>query len=95
MSTLPDVPPTADPSPRGLDVERVAAVLPSRDFVRFPLNETGQTLAQRFEKQVRRFPQRLAVKTRQEELTYGQLDALGNRVAPVLAPTLAAESVAR
>jgi amino acid adenylation domain-containing protein len=84
MSTVPDTPLLADASLSGLAAERVAAVLPHRDFVRFPLHETGQTLAQRFEKQVRRFPHRLAVKTRQEELTYAQLDALANRTAQAI-----------
>lgn len=61
--------------------ERISRVLPPREFIRFPMQETEQSIADRFEQQVRRVPGRIAVKTRRGELTYAQLDALGNRRA--------------
>ncbi|MEP6685805.1 MAG: AMP-binding protein [Verrucomicrobiota bacterium] len=64
-----------------LDPERISAALSPRDFIRFPLEETEQSIAERFEKQVLRCPEHLAVKTRRDELTYAQLNALGNRLA--------------
>ena len=43
--------------------------------------EIEQSLPCRFEQQVRRWPGKLAVKTRAESLTYAELDGLANRIA--------------
>lgn len=61
--------------------ERISTALPPRDYIRFPLEETEQSISERFEKQVLRCPERLAVKTRRDELTYAQLNNLGNQLA--------------
>lgn len=61
--------------------ERISVVIAHRDFIPFPIEETEQSLSERFEKQVLRFPNRLAVKTRDSELTYARLNSLGNQVA--------------
>lgn len=71
----------ADSFNGALGAERISAVLPPRSYTRFSIEETNQSIPERFEKQVRKVPEHVAVKTRQAELTYGQLNALGNRVA--------------
>ncbi len=84
--------PKVDPAALARGPERIAAVLPPRDFIRFSLEETEQSLSERFEKQVARSAERIAVKTRRDELTYGQLNALGNRVAHALVTASAQRS---
>ena len=56
-------------------------VSPTNPFVRFTAEEVEQSIADRFEQQVARFPDRLAVKTRDHELTYEALNKAANRVA--------------
>ena len=67
------------PSP-GSSVER-RRVSPVHDFVRFEKKDVEQSIAARFEQQVRRYPERLAVKTGQHELSYEALNRLANRIA--------------
>ena len=50
------------------------------DFALFPKEAVQQSIPDRFEQQVRRYPQRLAVKTGEHALTYEAL----NRAAAVL-----------
>ena len=61
--------------------DRIAAVLPPSEFIRFGPDEIEQSIATRFERQARRVPERIAVKTPHDELTYAQLNLFGNRVA--------------
>ena len=50
-------------------------------FVEFKVEDTIQTIAQRFEQQVRRYPDRLAIKYNNRTLTYDELNSRANRVA--------------
>lgn len=50
-------------------------------FIKFPIADTNQTIAQRFEQQVRRHPGRLAIKHNERTLTYAALNRAANRVA--------------
>lgn len=59
-------------------------VLPGNPFVEFLLEDTRQTLSERFEQQVRRHPQRLAIKSPHAEFTYDELNRAANRVAHAL-----------
>ncbi len=54
---------------------------PTTPFVEFRIEDTHQTIAQRFEQQARRYSNRLAVKYNQRALTYGELNGAANRVA--------------
>jgi amino acid adenylation domain-containing protein len=54
---------------------------PAGGFVEFPREAIQLSLVERFEQQVRRYPERLAVKTREHELTYAALNAEANRLA--------------
>src|SRR5918911_53256 len=53
-------------------------------FIQFREEETEQSIPQRFEKQVGRYPDRLAVKTRSHQLSYAALNKAANRVARVV-----------
>ncbi len=50
-------------------------VRPANDFIAFKREALEQSIPQRFAQQVRTAPQRLAVKTRTQQLTYEQLNA--------------------
>ncbi|MCH8282861.1 MAG: AMP-binding protein, partial [Chloroflexi bacterium] len=50
-------------------------------FIEFKKEETEQSIPDRFEKQVGKYPERLAVKSKDDELTYAALNAAANRVA--------------
>src|SRR5215217_634314 len=64
--------------------EQVRRVHPTSSFIRFEKEETEQSIPQRFEQQVSRYPDRLAVKTRNHQLTYAALNKVANRVARTL-----------
>ena len=53
---------------------------PSNPFVEFRLADIHQTIAQRFEQQARRYPERLAVKAGGRALTYDELNGAANGV---------------
>jgi non-ribosomal peptide synthetase component F len=53
-------------------------VHPSHTFVEFCKEEIEQSIPERFEQQVRRYPDRIAVKTRSQELTYEALNQATN-----------------
>lgn len=57
---------------------------PSNPFVQFQSEEIEQTIHARFEKQAARVPASLAVKTREDRLTYDALNRLANRIAHTL-----------
>jgi amino acid adenylation domain-containing protein len=54
---------------------------PTNPFVEFRKEDTEQSIAGRFELQARRYPQRLAVKTKSQRLTYDELNRISNRAA--------------
>ena len=54
---------------------------PTGTFVEFPKEEIEQSIPERFEKIVRRYPERPAVKTKNHALTYDELNKAANRVA--------------
>src|SRR5687767_4493720 len=54
---------------------------PSGAFVEFKKEEIEQSIPERFEKIVRVYPHRLAVKTKTQALTYEALNQVANRVA--------------
>jgi non-ribosomal peptide synthetase component F len=58
--------------------------VPEIAFVEFSKKETEQSIPERFEKQVRKYPRRVAIKTNQVQLTYNDLNKLANRLARVL-----------
>jgi amino acid adenylation domain-containing protein len=59
-------------------------VVPRGMFVEFPVEEIEQSISDRFEQQVERFPDRIAVKTGAAELTYAELDDWANRIASAI-----------
>jgi non-ribosomal peptide synthetase component F len=54
---------------------------PTGTFAEFKLQEVEQSIPERFEKIVQKYPDRLAVKTQDHALTYDQLNKAANRVA--------------
>lgn len=58
-----------------------ARVTPTNPYVEFEKQEVEQSIAQRFEKIVEAYPDRVAVKTRNCSITYGSLNNMANRVA--------------
>src|SRR5215210_4539118 len=64
--------------------EQVRRVHPTNAFIQFEHEETEQSIPQRFEQQVSRYPDRLAVKTRNHQLSYAALNKVANRVARAL-----------
>jgi len=64
--------------------EIFVAVEPSaatRGFVHFPAEEVETSVPQRFEQQVRLYPEKIAVAHAESALTYRDLNALANRIA--------------
>ncbi len=51
---------------------------PTGTFVEFRKEEIEQSIPDRFEQQVRRYPDRLAVKSRTQALTYDELNKAAN-----------------
>ena len=56
-------------------------VHPTGTFIKFEKTEIEQSIAARFEQQVARYPDRLAVKTGNYQLTYDALNRVSNRLA--------------
>ena len=56
-------------------------VTPKNEFVEFRREEIEQSIPDRFEQQVRRHPDRMAVKTRRHRLTYAELNRHANALA--------------
>ena len=61
-----------------------AAVVPRGEFVEFPVEAIEQLISDRFEQQVDRFSDRIAVNTGGDELTYAELDDWANRIASAI-----------
>jgi len=57
---------------------------PTGKFVEFKKKEIEQSIPDRFEQIVRQFPDRIAVRTRNDTLTYTELNAMANRIAHTL-----------
>lgn len=54
---------------------------PTNSFMKFKKDEIEQSIPHRFEQMVQMYPDQLAVKTRNDALTYGALDRASNQVA--------------
>jgi len=54
---------------------------PTGNFVEFAKEEIEQSIPERFEKIARQFPERIAVKSKQNEITYDRLNRAANRLA--------------
>jgi non-ribosomal peptide synthetase component F len=57
---------------------------PTGRFVEFPREEIEQSVPERFERMVRKFPERIAIKTKDRQLTYVELNHAANRVAQAI-----------
>jgi non-ribosomal peptide synthetase component F len=66
------------------DAIRATCFHPSGTFVQFAKQEIEQSISERFEKIVRRYPERLAVKTRRGSLTYAALNQAANQIAQAI-----------
>ena len=62
----------------------VTHVSPKNSFAEFSIEETEQSISERFEKQVRKYPRQIAVKTSDTQLTYADLNDLANRLGRTL-----------
>jgi acyl-coenzyme A synthetase/AMP-(fatty) acid ligase/acyl carrier protein len=60
---------------------RAKAFHPSGTFVEFPEADAEKSVPERFEKIARQYPDRIAVKTRADALTYDELNGRANRLA--------------
>ena len=65
-------------------VECIPAALGPPDFEPFAASAIEQSLASRFEQQVRNAPRRIAVCTRHEVLSYAELNTWANRIAALV-----------
>src|SRR6267378_3114127 len=54
---------------------------PTRTFVEFQQEEIDQSISNRFEQQVARYPERIAVRSTRHTATYDELNRAANRVA--------------
>jgi amino acid adenylation domain-containing protein len=75
----------ADLSPAKHDLPeqgmRGVRIKPANSFVEFTREEIDQSIARRFEQQVRKYSHRVAVKSGGQTVTYGELNRLANRIA--------------
>jgi amino acid adenylation domain-containing protein len=78
------------------DVTRARTTVPTIDFTPFPKDDVERSIPERFEKIVRMYPDRIALKTGNEIVTYAQLNAMANRMAHAIVERrgLEAEAVA-
>ena len=65
---------------------------PSNEFVSFGPEQLEQTLIERFEKIVHRYPHHVAVKMGEVAVTYAELNAMSNRVARAILTQRASDS---
>jgi len=78
---LRDLRPVPVGLPREQQLIRAHCVHSTGAFVEFRREEIEQSIPARFEQQVRRYPERLAVETSGHSLTYAELNHAANRVA--------------
>src|ERR1700724_1601139 len=57
---------------------------PTGTFVEFKKEEIEQSIPERFEKIVRIYPDRTAVRTKDKSFTYAELDQASNRIASAI-----------
>jgi len=74
---------TSEPSSRHQDI-RAKCFHPTGSFIEFKKEDVEQSVPSRFEQQVLRYPERIAIKTESTSLTYRQLDSQANRLAQAL-----------
>ncbi|HLO83833.1 MAG TPA: amino acid adenylation domain-containing protein, partial [Nostocaceae cyanobacterium] len=68
-------------------------IQPTNSFHEFPKSEIEQSISARFEQQVKKYPENIAVKTKNYQWTYEELNLQANRIAQILLQTnLKAES---
>jgi amino acid adenylation domain-containing protein len=72
------------PSPLDQEAIRARCFHPYGKFVEFPKEDVETSLAERFEKIVERFPDRVAVSRGDRALTYSELNQAANRLAHAL-----------
>ena len=65
--------------------ERLSSL--DNEFVFFERKDVEQSIPERFEQQVAKYPQRLAVKSRRYQLRYSELNGLANRIAQAIRAT--------
>ncbi len=74
--------PTLPIEPRAQHEDAVArSVHPTGIFTKFESHEVDQSIPTRFEEQVRKFPERIAVKSQSHHFTYTELNQTANRIA--------------
>ena len=66
---------------RDLNSLRAQRIRPDVPFTEFSKEEVEQSIADRFSKQVEKYPGRLAIKSKNHEWTYKDLDAAVNKIA--------------
>ena len=74
-------PNTNFPLPPEQQAIRAKCFHPTGKFVAFEREEIEQSIPERFEKIVRQFPERVAVKSKENEITYDALNRAANRLA--------------
>ena len=72
---------------RSDDHIRAKCFHPNGAFIEFAEDEIEQCITERFEKIVRKFPDRTAVETRRHRLTYGDLNRTANKTAHAVLST--------
>ena len=65
---------------------------PTGTFIEFKKEDIEQSIPDRFEEEVDRYPNRLAVKTGSEQLTYDELNKAANQVAQAILAQMGAEN---
>ena len=63
-------------------------VRPNNPFIEFKKDDVEQSIPARFEQMVEKYPDRLAVKDNNHELTYKALNQAANRIAQVILDAL-------
>src|SRR5262245_36950204 len=81
-----------DALPRQQQVLRAKCFHPQGPFVEFPKEDVESSIAARFEKIAAMYPNRTAVKTINDALTYDELNRLANRMAHTILRCSAASS---
>ena len=76
-SHLPVASLTPSPSP---GVASSTRVCPTNEFARFEKSEVDQSILDRFQKQVRKYPNHVAIKTKDTTATYSELNQAANRI---------------
>jgi amino acid adenylation domain-containing protein len=74
-------PPTASlPTVPLRGVAQRTPVCPNNEFIRFEKREVDQSIADRFQQQVRKYPNHVAIKTKGQTVTYSELNQAANQM---------------